>query len=313
MELEASQFLRAIRGTRSQIAFARRLGYKANPITDWERGRRFPTAKEAFRAAKIAKIDVETAFASFHPVKAPSLDVSGYDLSPWLRELSGATPIGELAKRSGFSRFSVSRWLSGRAQPRLPVFFRLVDTITGRLPDLIAKLVNIDMVPALKQRYLLSESAKKIAFEEPWTEAVLRVMETQDYQRLSHHQPGWIAQKLDIDEQEESRCIALLEAAQVIRRYNDRFVDIGYRTVDTRVDRKVTQALKQHWSNVAAQRISLAKEEDIFAYNVLSVSGPDLERIRKLVRSTYREIRSIVAASDPADSVALVNLQLVVW
>jgi hypothetical protein len=35
--LAARQLLRAMRGRRSQVAFARRLGYRSNPITDWER------------------------------------------------------------------------------------------------------------------------------------------------------------------------------------------------------------------------------------------------------------------------------------
>ncbi len=50
MRVAASQFLRAVRGKRSQVAFARRLGYRANPITDWENGRRYPTAAEAMEA-----------------------------------------------------------------------------------------------------------------------------------------------------------------------------------------------------------------------------------------------------------------------
>lgn len=313
MKIAASQFLRAMRGSRSQIAFARRLGYRANPITDWERGRRYPTAKEAFRAAKLVKIDVTSAFAFFHPATPPGIESAADNLSAWLRELAGSIPVGELAKRGGFSRFSVSRWLSGQAQPRLPEFFRLVDAITGRLPDLVAKLVDIELVPALKERQEMTEASKKIAFEDPWTEAVLRVMETSDYQRLTQHVPGWIAQRLGIEPQQESRCLALLEVAHVIRKYDNRFVDIGYQTVDTGMDPKATQALKQHWTNVAAERIAHPVEGDVFAYNILSISRPDLERIRKLLRSTYREIRSIVAASDPADTVALVNLQLVVW
>ena len=68
-----------------------------------------------------------------------------------------------------------------------------------------------------------------------------------------------------------------------------------------------------HWSDVALNRFESRKESDMFAYNVLSVSHRDLTRIRELLRSTYREIRSIVAASEPAEVAALINLQLVSW
>jgi hypothetical protein len=46
---------------------------------------------------------------------------------------------------------------------------------------------------------------------------------------------------------------------------------------------------------------------------VLSVSQVDLGRIRELLANTYREIRAIVAVSEPAERVALVNLHLVTW
>jgi hypothetical protein len=42
-----------------------------------------------------------------------------------------------------------------------------------------------------------------------------------------------------------------------------------------------------------------------------SMLGRDLERIRALHRSYFRELRAIVAASEPAQTVALVAMSLV--
>ena len=88
VERVASEFLRALRGKRSQLAFARRLGYRGNPITDWERGARFPTAVEALRAAARANIDVAAAFRRFAP-----------DVPALLEALRGAYPEAECALR----------------------------------------------------------------------------------------------------------------------------------------------------------------------------------------------------------------------
>src|SRR5262245_49966714 len=63
MEAASSQLLRALRGKRSQRAFARRLGFRANPVTDWEHGRRYPTAQETLRAAARVGKNVTAAFA----------------------------------------------------------------------------------------------------------------------------------------------------------------------------------------------------------------------------------------------------------
>jgi transcriptional regulator with XRE-family HTH domain len=311
VQAAASQFLRAVRGRRSQIAFARRLGYRGNPITDWENGRRSPTAGEVFRACERVGIDASAAFARFHPAPPPPPNSGSEGLCAWLVHARGSTPIGELAKRCGRSRFAVARWLSGEAQPRLPDFFELVDAITGRLHDLVAELVPIDAVPALLPRYRAATAAKRLAFEEPWTEAVLRVMETVAYQALSTHEDGFVAERLGIDRGHEQRCIEQLVAAGILRKEHDRYAVSGALSVDTRADPEAVRQLMEHWSAVALSRFGAGQKTDLFAYNLLSVSHADLSRIRELLRGAYREIRSIVAASQPTETAALINLHLV--
>jgi transcriptional regulator with XRE-family HTH domain len=311
VQAAASQFLRAVRGRRSQIAFARRLGYRGNPITDWENERRYPTAAEAFRACERVGIDASAAFARFHPAPPPPAHGGPAELCAWLARARGSTPIGELAARCGRSRFAVARWLSGQAQPRLPDFFALVDAITGRVHDLVAELVPIEAVSALLPRHRAATAAKRLAFEEPWTEAVLRVMETVAYRAMPAHQDGFIAAQLGIDRGHAQRCVQQLVEAGILRAEGDRYAVSGALSVDTRADPDAVRQLMEHWSGVALSRFGARRQTDLFAYNVLSVSNADLSRIRELLRSTYREIRSIVAASEPSETAALINLHLV--
>lgn len=313
MEQAAQQFLRALRGRRSQRAFARRLGYRGNPMTDWEHGRRYPTAHEALRAAARIKIDVPAAFARFAPGTVLTMDRDGFALGEWLRTVSAPASIGELAGRSGLSRFAVGRWLSGGRRPRLPDFLRLVDAATGRVPDLVAELVPIAEVPALAERYRIAQTARRLAFDAPWSEAVLRVLETPEYARLAEHRPGFVARRLGISLADETRLLALLQASQVIAREGERFRNVRPFTVDTRGGRGALHAIKQHWARVAAERAADPLQGDVFAYNVLSASERDLARIAELLHATFREIRMIVAASEPAECIALLNLQLVGW
>jgi hypothetical protein len=313
MELVAQQFLRALRGTRSQQAFARRLGYRGNPMTDWEHGRRYPTAREALRAAARVKIDVRGAFARFTPEASLGIEHDGFAIGAWLRAISTPASISELSSKSGLSRFAIGRWLAGQRQPRLPDFFTLVDVATGRLPDLVAELVPIAQVPALAQRHAAAVAARHIAFDDPWSEAVLRVLETSEYARLRVHRAGFIAERLGITLEQEARSLALLQAAEVIARRGNRYADIRPLSVDTRGGRKALRAVKQHWARVAAERAGDPLRGDVFAYNLLSVSRPDLERIAELLHATFREIRTVVAASEPAECVALLNLHLVGW
>jgi transcriptional regulator with XRE-family HTH domain len=314
VEQTSREFLRALRGRRSQVQWARRLGYKGNPITDWERGDRFPTMAEALRAAALSGVDVLAATARFTP--AVPLQRSGAELAlaEWLSALRGSTSLAELAASSGFSRFAVSRWLRGRAQPRVPEFFRLLDAITGRLPEWLAELVDIAAVPSLVPRFRAIHAAKHLAFEAPWTEAVLRLLETQTYLALAGHEPGFIATRLGIPLAEEERCLDRLLQAEIIVRRRHKYVARDRRsTVDTRGGARALHNLKRHWTQVAAERLAAPRSEDFFAYNVISLSHADLERVREKLRVTFRELRALVAASEPEEVAALINLQVVTF
>lgn len=312
METVASEFLRAVRGKRSQIAFARRLGYRGNPITDWEHGRRYPTGAEALRACERAGIDVVGALERFHPAAPPRSASDPSELSRWLSDLRGSTPTNTVAERVGRSRFALSRWLTGKAEPRLPDFFRTVDAMTGRLPDLVAQLVPIEAVPGLLPRFETAASARRLAFELPWTEAILRLLETEAYQRTPHSLT-WFADRLGLATGAVDEAIERLRAAELIRWDGAHFHVAGALSVDTRTDPQAVQQLLSHWSSVALARYPQRQDPDLFAYNVMSVSAQDLTRVRDLLRATFREIRTIVAASEPTEVAALLNLQLIAW
>jgi hypothetical protein len=119
------------------------LGYRANPITDWEHGRRFPRAEEALRAARLFGLDVPGAFSSFHPAPLREIAPGAYDLAGWIDAIRGSTPTVDLAMRAGISRFAMGRFLRGDAHPRLHHFLAIVDAATDRLPHLLAALVPI--------------------------------------------------------------------------------------------------------------------------------------------------------------------------
>jgi len=313
MELVAQQFVRAVRGSRSQQAFARRLGYRANPLTDWEHGRRYPTAQEALRAAALANIDVVAAFARFTPQVPLEKTRTGFELASWMAALCHTSSIRELSERSGLSRHALGRWLTGARKPRLPEFFLLVDAATARLTDLVAGLVPIAQVPALAERHSAEQAARTIAFEEPWSEAVLRVLETADYKALAEHVDGYIAGRLGLTLAQEQLILQRLEAAHVVSRTAAGFAERQALNVDTRGGKRALHALKAHWADVAARRAVKPLQRDLFAYSMLSVSRADYDRIHELLRGVYREVRSIVAASQPAECVALLNLHLLGW
>jgi transcriptional regulator with XRE-family HTH domain len=304
--LAARQLVRAIRGKRSQVAFARRLGYRGNPVADWEAGRRAPSADHALAVCAAAGIDWSAAFARFHAA-APPAAAQPDAIAGWLARIRGRMPIAELSSRSGCSRHQVSRWLAGRARPRLPEFLQVVEAITARASDLVAELVPIAQVQCLAAEHARRHAARSLAHEEPWTEAILRVMEMPAYAAFRRHPAGFIAHYLSIDSAVEQRCLDKLRSAGVIELRNGRYRTIGSLTVDT----GWVSTVKAHWTRTALQRIDQPAPGDLFSYNVFSVSARDLDRIRDRLLATYREIRALISATTADERVALINLQLV--
>lgn len=313
-ELTASQFLRALRGKRSQLAFSRRLGYRSNVACDWEAGRRFPTAARTLRNCAVLRLPVDAALAAFQPACLPALrDGKRFRPGRWLDVLRGGTSVATLALRTGYSRYAIARWLSERAEPRLPAFLHLVEAITGRVSDLVEALVPIEQIPELLERHRRRAAAKRLAFDLPWTEAVLRVIETAGYQHGSSHEPGVIARRLGISTAEEAAALRRLEDAGVVSLSEGRYRDVQALSIDMTASPQDLQKLKTHWAQVALQRIAAPQPGDWLGYNVISISEADLERVRDVMRKAFREIRALTAASNPIETIALLNMQLISW
>jgi len=320
MESSARQLLRAIRGKRSQVAFSRRLGYRSNVVADWETGRRFPTGAEMLRACTLARIDVIRALSKFAAVGVPILSalprqegLTPQVLAQWLDALRGKQTLASLAVRCQTSRYAVGRWLSGQTQPRLPDFLLLVEALTGRVADLLAQLVPIELIPALLAEQRQRMTLRELAVAQPWTEAILRVLETKDYQSQPKHTNDWIAGYLRIDASVVHMSLSLLHAAGVLRLEEGKYFVQDILTVDTKSDPASFSALQAHWAKIVTERIFDRHADDITSYNVFSCSRADFARIRELHREYYHQVRAIVAASEPIEVVGLLSTALLSW
>ena len=106
----AKEFCRALRAGRSQVAWSRRLGYRSNVAYSWEKGRRWPTAAEAFRAAERNGADLHHALRAFFGRACPpwvdSLNLTtAAATAALLDEVRGSATITSLAEETGISRY----------------------------------------------------------------------------------------------------------------------------------------------------------------------------------------------------------------
>lgn len=309
----AMEILRALRGTRSQVAWSRRLGYRSNVAYTWEKGRRWPTAAETFRACERNGVDLAAALKVFFG-KAPPDWIDSLNLTTvkaaaaLLDEVRGNTPIVKLAARTGFSRYAISRWLSGQTEARLPDYLKLFEATSTRLLDLVSVLVDASTIGTVAEQVKLQELRRNGAFELPWTQAILRAIELEDYCCMPAHKPGWIARRLGISMEEEARCLSfLVDTGQVSwtgTHYQGHTV-----AVDTRGRPEIGMRLKSHWTKEGARRIESGSPGQ-FSYVVFSVSNTDFERIRELHLRYFNTLRGIISESSPNEVVAVANVQL---
>jgi transcriptional regulator with XRE-family HTH domain len=314
-ELLARQLLRELRGARSQTAFSRRLGYRSNVAYAWESGRRFPTAAELLGAAAKSGIDVRGAVQPFlqrHLSEAlRTLEPGSSEFcAELLRELRGSASIQSLAERAGISRSSLSRILAGLVEPRVPLFLRLIDVASRRVLDLLSGLVDVERLPAAGIEWRRVQALRRLAHENPLSEAVPRFLELEAYQSLACHEPGWIASKLGVTLEQEQRTLADLTSVGVVSWDGTRYQLDRARSVDTsRSQPPAQRALRAYWTDQARRRLAEGGQGN-FAYLVFSTDDATLAAIEQLRLRFFRELRALVASSPRADRVAVTNVQL---
>jgi DNA-binding phage protein len=308
----AAEWLRFIRGKRSQRGFSKRLGYSSNIAYRWEAQVCFPTAAETFALVDSSGKRNRHALAAFF---GSASDSSAEDLATrvgiaqLLTRLRGKTPLVELAKRSGHSRFAIARWLQGTAEPRLPEFLAMVEAISFRCLDFLSHFVALERLPSVADAWQALQAARKAAYDVPWSHAVLRALELTDYTNLGKHRPGWIAERLGVSRKEETRCLEALAAARQIRLHRGLWTIDQTQTIDTRSDRIRARRLKADWLKVALSRLE-SGVNGVFSYNLMAVSRADLARLREMHIAYFRDMQSLVADSAPSECVVLFNADL---
>jgi transcriptional regulator with XRE-family HTH domain len=312
----AIELVRALRGRRSQVALSRRMRCKSNVLYTWESGRRFPTAAVFFELAQRVGIDTREAVSRFLGTLPEALRAADLRdplaVAALLSHLREGTTLVDLAQRVGTGRISVGRFLKGEAEPRLPMFLKLIDATSLRLLDFIDGFVSPALLPEAREPWRVLEAQRRVAYELPWSHAVLRVLELRAYKEGGRDRDELVSQRLGISNDEAKRCLRALADSKLIVRRKGVWAANQVLAVDTRRNPGAGRALKQHWASVGLQRLDALEPNghDLFSYNLFTVSEHDFARLRELHIAYYQELRRIIEQSKPAERLAVVNLQL---
>lgn len=313
VEALAADWLRSLRGRRSQVAFSRRFGYRSNIAYRWESARCFPSASGTLKMVAALGGDVPASIARFYRSMPPWLSEADpctvVGVARLLQDLRGNATRVELARRTGFSRFALTRWLNGKADPTLPELLTLIELFTRRLLDFVAAFTDPDTLPSVRAPWRRLQRARQAAYAEPWSHAVLRALELDEYKSLVRHEPGWIARRLGISDALERSSLDVLERSGQISSVGGRYEPTEIQAVDTRADPERARELRARWASVGVERLR-SGAEGLLSYNLGMVSRADMKRLEALQRAHYRQVVNIIAESSPGECVMLYAAQL---
>jgi transcriptional regulator with XRE-family HTH domain len=300
-----------MRGDTSRARLSRRGGYRSNSVSRWEAGTAFPSASRFL--AFVKKLEPERAryvdrFFARPPAVFDALEpTSPAGVAAFLRELRGKTPILAIARDSGFNRYSVSRWLKGQAEPRLPEFLCLVETLSRRLLDFIACVSDPRRVASIVREWERLELARSLAYDMPWSHAVLRALELDG--RSRQHQKAWLAERLGIGVAEVSAALRALVASGQVEKSGGRYRIERILNVDTSRDRTRAHALKIAWTRTALERMQ-AGAPGAYGYTLFAVSRTDMLRLRELHLEYVRAMQYLIGESSSGECVGLYCAEL---
>ncbi|TNE86954.1 MAG: DUF4423 domain-containing protein [Deltaproteobacteria bacterium] len=308
-----TEICRTLRGPRSQIQLARRLGYRSNVPATWESGRAAPPATTWFAACLRLGVPVRERLAAFLATAPPWLrqldEPAG--IAALVSTLKGRASAVELAERTGLSRHAIGRFARGEAVPRLPDLLRLVHHTSDRLLDFTAVFVDPSEVPSLADGWARLVEGRRLCIDQPWVQPVLLALELAAYKALPQHSHAWLANRLGMPEERVRDAIAALARTGQVLWDGHHWRWHQVLAVDTRRGSPGVVAMRAWFAEQSLTRLRADQEDALFSQTLCTISEADLARLRELHVSQFRELQALIAQSEPGERVVLLQRSVV--
>jgi len=287
----SSALLKRWKGDRTQLQYSVDLGFKSNVATHWERGRKFPRASVAMRAAMQHDPSIGGFFTDF--CNSDWLDRVPVDsrvgVGLLLNDLLGRRSVADLAEQLDVSRPTLYRWLNGKGEPLFP--------------QLLACLAAV---------YMLSPFVQLIGCEEyepPWLGPVEQDVEVAlfltMYRDLPQHDDRWLAERLILTTEELRRALSSLQQLGRVRFDGTHWThlerDFNERHTPRSLDRG--RALSQRAAGIVG-----SDAPRVGSSTTALVSEHEVDKITKILRQATQDVNRIALNSKGRDRMVRVTV-----
>lgn len=293
--------IRAIRKHRSQERLSKTLGYDYNQLHRWESGKTRMLWSDFSELCAACKVPLEDAlFVGLR--ERISADSPGRMI-----ELLGAKKDRTaFASLLGTSRFTVSRWISGKSEPTLDDLLRAIHYGNTLLPVFLEKLIGIQNLPSYVEYSRAADEEVRISREFPWISAIMTALDLKDAPvARDENLIPWLAGRVRLPPAQTAQALELMKERGLIVEKEGRFVSVADSTnPSTAAD--IARDLIAYWTRVAAQSVQENYPDigSMASFSLMGVTQEGLNRIRMKYREFWNEV-AIIAQEDrknPSDT-----------
>lgn len=294
--------LRALRGKRAQSNLSRLLGYSFNQVYLWETGRRAVHWADFEKLCAVLKRPLHENLQQHFQIKETGIQ-------NLLRSTMKSRKQKDVAKALGLPESRLSRWMRGISDPPLWEVFRILHFVHQNFPEFIDDLAGPGRIESLQPIIARHRLLRETLYDLPFTAAVAPALGLKGYLALKKHEPGFLADRLGISLEQETKALKALEETGQIEVKEGKYKLKSF-YINTTQDRARFLAVAHYWSGRAAKLPKRPGQKSMFGYRVFGITESAIAKIRQAQIDYYNALTAIIRKEEgPFDHVMVINFQ----
>ncbi len=295
------EFLRELRGVRTQRELSQLLGFSFNQVGKWESGVTHFKWRDLFGLCEALKVPFEQYFReqfwSFSGEFRPSLTAE--EIWTQLQGLGAPwVPGGSISQDVLRQRKTLKRWASMEQGPDLVEVFQVLDKVPSMLVSFVSYFVDVEKMPSLAPAYEQFVRAMDLVGRQPLCVFVNAALQLSSYRSLSRHCDEVLAQAIGCSQKEARSTLMLMQSHGLIffdgKKFHPSVFDFSFSAVRKRKLRILTKFSTQ----MAADRYPLEpltkKSPSTSSVRVNALSQKAAGEIMGLVSQFHHQVAQVV-------------------